>query len=206
MDRTEATAHPGGAASPGRSERQVGERLEEREHQIDEREREADEREREADEREEHLQERAARLRQHAVKLRARGMDIRGQAEQAVERAAAVLRASQDRMRRAEAALGREYARAARQQANVARSVWQGEQRPVPQQRDVTDRIARVSAMRKRTAAAAARLAETEQQAARILDELAARDPGNLQQKRLADEAREAARRARESERKYSSS
>jgi hypothetical protein len=137
------------------------------------------------------------------VELRARGTKARKQAEQAVEQAEAALDANQDRVRRAEAALGRACARAARRRANVARSVRQGEQRPVPQQHDFTGLVGRVSAMRNRTVAAAAQLARTEEQVARTQDELAARDPGNPEHKRRAGEAREAMRRARETERKY---
>jgi hypothetical protein len=84
--------------------------------------------------------------------------------------------------------------------------VTRGGQHPAPRRRDFTDLADRVSALRKRTEAAAARLASAEEQAARIYDELAARDPGNPEHKRLAGEAREAMRRARETQRKYSSS
>jgi hypothetical protein len=174
-----------------------------REQEADAREQEADAREREADEREERLQD-SARLRQHAEELHARGTRLRAQAEQAVEQAEAVLDTSQDRVRRAEAALDRAYAHANRQRANAARSVRQSEQRPVPQQHDFTDLVGRVSAMRKRTAAAAAQLARTEEQVSRIQDDLASRDPGNPEHKRRATEAREAMRRARETEQKYS--
>jgi hypothetical protein len=104
-------------------------------------------------------------------------------------------------VRRAEAALNRAYAHAARQRASEARSVKRGEQ-----QRDFTDLADHVSALRERTAAAAARLAETEELVARIHDSLASHNPGNPEHKRLANEAREAMRRAREIERKYSSS
>jgi chromosome segregation ATPase len=96
--------------------------------------------------------------------------------------------------------------RAARERASAARSAERGEQRPAPLKRDFTDLADRVSALRKRTAAAAARLAETEEQIARVNDELAAREPGKPGYKRRADEAREAMRRARETEQKYSSS
>jgi len=209
MDRVDATAHGGDDASPGRSGRHLGERerrLEERERQADERERQADEREREADKREERLAERGTQLRQHAAELRARGRSVREQASQAVEEANTVLEASLDHMRRTEAALDRAYASAAREQANIARAVMRGQQHPAPQQRDLTDLANRVSALRKRTAAAAARLAETEELVAHVHDELAAREPGNPEYKRRANEAREAMRRARETERKYSGS
>jgi len=214
----EATAPGGDAASPAPSGRQVGDRerrLEEREHRVAEREREADEREheaaereREADEREHEAdeREREAQLRQRAVQLRARAAIVRQETAQAVAEAETILGACRDRVRRAEAALNRAYVGAARERANVARSVKRGEQRPVPQQRDFTDMADRVSALRQRTAAAAAGLAKTEEQAARVLDELAARDPGNPEHKRLANEAREAMRRARETEWKYSNS
>jgi len=140
------------------------------------------------------------------VELRARAASVREEAAQAVAQAEIVLDACRDRVRRAEAALNRAYAGAARERANVARSVKRGEQRPEPQQRDFTDMADRASALRQRTAAAAAGLAKTEEQAARVLDELAARDPGNPEHKRLANEAREAMRRARETEWKYSNS
>ena len=202
MGCTKITAPWGDAASPDRSGRQAGERergLEEREHQ-------ADAREREADQREERLEEQTARLRQRAVEVRSRARSVRGQAAQAVEQAETVLDGSQDRVRRAEAAVRRAYAGAARVRASAARSVKRGEQHPASQQRDFADLVDRLSTLRGRTAAAAARLAETEEQVARINDELAARDPGNPKYKRLASEAREAMRRARKVERKYSSS
>jgi fused signal recognition particle receptor len=187
-DRAEGTAPGRDAASPDRSEHQ------------------ADEREREADEREERLEEHGARLRQHAVEVRAQVESVCERAAQAVEEAQTVLEASEDRVLRAEAALDRAYADAARKRASAARPVKQGEQHPAPQQRDLTDLAGRISALRERTAAAAARLAETEEQVVRVHDELAARDPGNPEYKWLADDARGAARRARETERKYSSS
>jgi len=108
-------------------------------------------------------------------------------------------------VRRAEAALSRAYANATRKRATIARSVKRGDQRPARQQRDFTDLADRVSALRQRTAEAAALLAATEEHAAHIFDELAAREPGNPEHKRLASEAREAVRRAREIEQKYSS-
>jgi chromosome segregation ATPase len=206
MDRAGGTAPGGGAASPDRPGHQIAEReqrLQEREHQADERERQADEREREADEREERLQERAARLRQHSVELRARMISTREQADQAVEQSKAVLDASENRVRRAEAMLKRAYARDARERANLARSIQLCEQHPVHRPVDVTVLAGRVSALRERTAAAAAQLAKSEELVARVHDELAARDPGNPDYKRLARQAREAARWARETERRF---
>ena len=225
MDRAEATAPGGDAASRAPSGRRVGERerrLEEREHRVaereheadereheaDDREREADEREHEADEREHEADEREheAQLRQRAVELRARAASVREEAAQAVAQAEIVLDACRDRVRRAEAALNRAYARAARERASDVRSATRGEQHPPPRQHDFTDLVGRFSALRKRTAAAAAQLAETEEQSARMFDDLSARGPGNPEHQRLANEAREAVRRAREIERKYSSS
>jgi G3E family GTPase len=188
MDRAEGTAPEEHAASPGRSRRQ------------------AREREREADEREERLEERGERVRQRAVEVRAQVASVRERAAQAVEEADTILVTSQDRVRRAEAALNRAVAHAARQRANIARSVMRGGQHPAPWQRDFTDLADHVSALRERTAAAAARLAETEELVARIHDSLASQNPRNPEHKRLANEAREAMRRAREIERKYSSS
>jgi len=216
MDGAEGTAPGRDAASPGRSGRQADERerradererrADEREREADERERQADEREREADEREREADEREERLEEQTTRLRQRAAELRARAAQAVDQAETVLDASRDRVRRAEAALNRAHAGAARKRATAARSVKRGERHPAPPRRDFTDLAVRVSALRDRTAAAAARLAETEEQVARINDELASRDPGNPQYKRLASEARDAMRRAREIERKYSSS
>jgi HEPN domain-containing protein len=102
--------------------------------------------------------------------------------------------------------LDRAYARDARQWESVARAVQRGDQRPGPRQHNLTELTDRVTAVRNRTAAAAAQLVNEEEQIARINDELASHDPGNPEYKRLADEAREAARRAREIARRYVSS
>lgn len=176
MDRAEAAAPREGAASPGRSGRQAGKR------------------------------EREAQLRQHAAEVRAQAMSARERAAQAVAAAETALDVNQGLVRRAGAALNRACASTAREQASVARSVNRGEQRPAIRQPDFADLANRVSALRKRTAAAAAQLARTEEQVVRIHAELAAREPGNPHHQRLANEAREAIRRAREIERKYGGS
>jgi len=181
-------------------------RLEQRKQRLQEREREADEREREANEREQRLRERAVRLRQRAVELRARGDDARERAEQAVDQANAVLDVTRNCGRRAEATINRASARAARERANVARSARRGARHPVYRQQDSAELADRFSALRKRTAAAAAQLAENEEEIARVHDKLASHQPANPEYMRLANEAREAARRAREIERKYGSS
>ena len=178
MDRAEGTAPEGDAASPGRGRREVGVR----ERRLEEGEGQVAKRERAADQRE-------------------RAADQRERAAQAVEEADKILETSQARVRRTEASLNRAYAHAARQQASIARSVKRNEQ-----QRDFTDLAHHVAALRERTAAAAARLAETEELVARVHDSLAANNPENPGHKRLANEAREAMRQAREIERKYSSS
>ena len=231
MDRPRGTAsRTGGAGSLDRPGREGGERekgLEEWEHQVAEREREADERERVAnarerladererdadarervaDEGELRLGERSARLRQRSAELLVRVRSAREQAEQAVEQAMAVLDSSRERVGRAEAALDRAYARAARERANVARAAQPGDRYPAARPLDFTGLADRVSALRERTAAAAAQLAKSEDTVARVHDELAAREPANPEYKRLARQAREAARWARETEQKYSSS
>ena len=191
-----------------RREREADERereADEREREADERDREADERDREADQREQRLQERAARLRQRAEELRARGDDVRERAEQAIEQANAVLDATRDRARRAGGTINRGYARAARERANVARSARRCARHPVYRQQDFAELADRFSALRKRTAAAAALLAHNEEKIARFHDELASHEPANPVYMRLANDAREAARRAREYERKYGS-
>jgi hypothetical protein len=171
----------------------------ERERAADEREHEADERERAADGRD-----RVAQLRDRGVELRTRATGVRERAEQAIEEAKIVLEANRDGMRRAEAALNRAHANDAREQASAARAVTRGEQHPAPRPADHTSLCDRISELRKSTAAAAGRLARTEERVARIHDELAAREPENPQHKRLVGEAREAARQAREAEQKYS--
>ena len=191
-----------------RRERAADERdreADERDREADERDREADQRDREADQREQRLQERAARLRRRAEELRARGDDVRERAEQAIEQANAVLDATRDRARRAGGTINRGYARAARERANVARSARRCARHPVYRQQDFAELADRFSALRKRTAAAAALLAHNEEKIARFHDELASHEPANPVYMRLANDAREAARRAREYERKYGS-
>jgi len=173
---------------------------------LEQRKQRLQEREREADEREQRLRERAVRLRQRAVELRARGDEVRERAEQAVEQANAVLDVTRDRGRRAEAMINRASARATRERANVARSARRGARHPVYRQQDSAELADRFSALRKRTAAAAAQLAENEEEIARVHDKLASHQPANPEYVRLANEAREAAHRAREIERKYGSS
>lgn len=109
-------------------------------------------------------------------------------------------------MVRAEAALNRAYAHVARARARDSRAIWLGEQRPTGSHVEFGELIARVAALRERTAAAAAQLADSEEVVARVHDGLAAREPGNPEYKRLAREAREAARSAREAEQRYSNS
>lgn len=129
---------------------------------------------------------------------------VRERAAQAVEHAEAVLDANGDRVRRAQARLDRALVTANRRRAAAARSRSEGT--PLgTRETDFPGLADRVSVLRRRTAEAAARLAETEERAARIFDEMAARDPGNRQLDRLANEARSAMRRAREIERRYSS-
>jgi len=137
------------------------------------------------------------------VELRARGTSVRERAAEAGEQAKAALDANQHRIRRAEAALKRAYAGADRDQASAARLVNPAELNPPLQQRNFANLADRVSALRHQTAAAAAHLAETEEQAARIYDGLAASKPGHPEYKRMAEEAREAMRRARDAEQKY---
>ena len=201
---TSAKAVPHLPVAADTSEREQG--PEQREQRLQEREREADEREREADERERRLRERAVRLRQRAVELRAQGNEVRERAEQAVDQANTVLDASRNRARRAEATIHRASARAGRERANVARSAGRGAGRPVYRQQDLAELVSRFSALRARTAAAAAKLADNEEEVARFHDELASHEPANPEYMRLANEARGAARRAREYERKYGSS
>ena len=189
-------------------EREADERereADERDRDADERDRDADQRDRDADQREQRLQERAARLRRRAEELRARGDDVRERAEQAIEQANAVLDATRDRARRAGGTINRGYARAARERANVARSARRCARHPVYRQQDFAELADRFSALRKRTAAAAALLAHNEEKIARFHDELASHEPANPVYMRLANDAREAARRAREYERKYGS-
>ena len=164
MDRADAAAPGEGAVSPGRSGCQAGRR----ERRQEERKTQAGQREREA------------QLRQHAAEVRAQAMSARERAAQAVEAAETALDANQGLVRRAEAAVNRACASTAREQASAARSVNRGEQRPAIRQPDFADLANRVSALRKRTAAAAAQLARTEEQVVRIHDELAACEPGNL--------------------------
>ncbi len=197
MDRADRAAAGGGAEPAGHGAEQGGER----ERRLADRGDRAAGREREADERETYERQ----LRKHAAELRASGASLREQAEQAVEQAKAVLEASQDRVRRAGAGLRQAHVSAAPEQASVAGRAEPGNRHPFPRQREFAGLADRVSALRRRTAVAAARLASAEEEAARIFDEPAAREPGHPEHKRLASEARETMRRAREAERKYGS-
>jgi hypothetical protein len=175
-----------------------------RDRDADERERVADERELMADQREQRLGERAMWLRQRSRELRQRTTDARERAAQAVEAATAALKSNSERTSRAEAALDRAHARASRERASADRARKVGELHPDRPRYDFSELADRVSELRHKTAAAAVHLAESEEAVARVHEELAAREPGNAEHQRVARDAGEAARRAREIERRFS--
>lgn len=124
-------------------------------------------------------------------------------AHESIERARAVLAASGDRLDRSEAALKRLAARVAREQADVDKSVAHSERDLQRQPPDPGDLIERAATLRNQIAAAIADLASTEEAIARMHDELAARYPRQSgEHLRAADEARTAARLARETGRR----
>ncbi len=88
--------------------------------------------------------------------------------------------------------------------ADAERSMAQGERDPARQPPDPSDLSQRAAALRKRIAALAGDLARTEEQVAMVHDQIAASRSGDSDQYWLAAaEARKAALRAREIERRY---
>jgi hypothetical protein len=188
-------------------EREADERerlADEREHLADEREREAGrretaliERQREADERKRELDERGRVLSSVAETLEKRTLET-------IERSRALLALSEQRLNRQEAAVRREQARRERQQREIDRASAESERGLAARLPDPGKPIEQAEALRKRTRAAIEAFAATEDEIARIHEELAASCPDRRSEyRRTAEQARKAARHARETLRTF---
>jgi hypothetical protein len=186
MDGKRPSAEPGNGASR-QGHAQAG-----RERKADERERRADERERAADERERELDERARALGYAAGTLAQR-------TREAIERSRALLAASAHRLDRQEAAVNRSEARRDREQAEIDRAAAETERGLAAQPPNPGRPVKRSWALREQALAAMTVFATTEEEVARVHDKLAASHPGRRDEyQRIAEEARNTARKAHE--------
>ena len=176
-------------------ERKANERealADERERKADRREAEADRRQREADEREQDLDDRGQALDLAVDTLQQRTLET-------IERSRALLTVSADRLNRQEAAVGRAQARRGRHQAEAERASAESERDLAAWQPDPSKQPERAEALRKQAVAAIEAFAMTEEEIARIHEELAASRPSRRGEfQRTAEQARVTARRARE--------
>ncbi len=180
MDGEEAASKAGQGASVQRA--------------ADERERAADERERKADERE-------------RARDRTRGVDAEAEEQhtlESIDRARDLLALSAERLRRQEARVQRARAGRAREQDEINRESAEGARGLAALQRDPTAAIQRSEALRRQARKAIENFAASEDRIARIHEELAASNPDRREEyQRIAQKAREGARRARETLRKF---
>ena len=221
MDASRAAEDPGTAQAAEREtlaaqeraadERQL--RAEEREHlaeereraadqreaRADERERLADQRERAADQREAELDERERELVERSQHLSTAIDDLETRALEAIERSRALLARSGKRLDRREETMRRQQARRERQQAEIERASAETERDLATWLPDPAPAIERSKKLRQQTLTAIEAFAANEEQIARLHDELAASQPNHRDEyRRVAEQARGTARRARE--------
>ena len=197
MDSEKAASQAGNMASDQRAADEPEYTAGEREHMADQREHTADERERQADERERKLGERereagldAETLDQHTL--------------EAIDRARYLLALSAERLNRQEARVERGQAGRPREQAEIDRASAEGARGLAAMERDPAVAIRRSVALRRQAQAAIENFAVNEDHIARIHEELAASDTDRREEyQRIAERAREGARRAREALRKF---
>ncbi len=194
MDGEKAAAKAGQRAPVQRA-------ADEREQKANERERAADEREQKADERKQKADERK-RARELTL-----GLDAEAEEQhtlESIDRARDLLALSAERINRQEARMQRARARRAREQEEINRESAEGARGLAALQRDPTAAIQRSEALRRQARKAIENFAASEDRIARIHDELAASDPDRREEyQRIAEKAREGARRARETLRKF---
>ena len=124
---------------------------------------------------------------------------LRQRTLETIERSRALLAVSAERLNRQEAAVERDQARRGRQQADVERASAESERDLAGWLPDPAKPIERAEALRKQAAAAIEAFAGTEEEIARIHEELAASRPSRRDEyQRTAEQARATARRARE--------
>jgi hypothetical protein len=185
-------------------------RANEREALADQRERNADEREREADRREAALNERQQEMDEREQELdehrRALGEAVKTWEQRAletVERSRALLALSGQRVDRHEAAVKRAQGYRERRQAQLGRAVAEMKREHAAVLPDPREAIARAKVLGEQATAALEALAVNEDEIARIHEKLAASRPERRDEyRRTAEQARTAARRAREVVRK----
>lgn len=174
-----------------------------RERQADQREREADERERQADQREAVADRREREADEREEQMRALIGELRGlvtgahrDALEAIESSLGLLSASADSIQRGDEAVRRAAGRRSREEAASARA-------QVGRQRAYSPPAGPAREIRARLSATIAAFAVAEDNTARIFDQLAAGHPDDPSAyQRMAQQAREAADRARELSRK----
>jgi hypothetical protein len=155
--------------------------------------------------------ERAAGERERAAGERERklGLDAEAEAEEqqtleAIRRARDLLALSAERLSRQEARVQRARAGRARDQAEINRESAEGARGLAALQRDPTAAIQRSVALGRQARAAIESFAASEDRIARIHEELAASNPDRREEyQRIAEKAREGARRAREALRTF---
>ena len=163
-----------------------------REREADQREGLADRREREADEREEQMQALIGELRGLVT-------GAHRDALEAIERSLALLSASADRFQRSEEAMQRAAAHHRREEEAAARAAAQGERQQAYSSFAGQGLAWQTSEIRNRLSATVATFAVTEDNTARVFDQLAISHPERASEyQRRAQQARGAADRARE--------
>ena len=168
----------------------------ERETQADEREREADQRERKADQRESRADNREKEIDRLAGEFGFHLPSATRRAFEVLDRIRARLGSAGDQVDRSEAALRRAVASAERGQTEINREVAQSERNLAREAPAAGDSVEYAKVLRKSLTALAADLAETEEEAARMYDEQAARQPEDSGE--LGRAAAEARRRAQQ--------
>jgi hypothetical protein len=166
-----------------------------RDGRAGEREREADRRE--ADERERELDERGRALGWAVETLEQRTLET-------IERSRALLGYDVERLNREETAARRATERRARQQAQINRASAESERGLAAWQPDPGVQVKRAQELRRQARTAIEAFSATEEQIARLHDELAASRPERRDEfRRTAEQARQVARQAREAPRAF---
>jgi hypothetical protein len=172
----------------------------ERETRADDRERAADERERAADLREAEMDERERELIERSQQLSTAVEDLEMRTMATIERSRALLARSDRRLNREEATVRRQQARRERQQAEIDRAAAETERGLAAWLPNPGPAIERSRRLRQRAIAAIEVYAANEEQIAGLHEDLAASQPGRREEyRRVAEQARNTARKARES-------
>lgn len=179
-------------------------KADERETLADGREQQADRREAAATEREQQVDKREQELQKHGRVLGAAVEGLEQRLLDTIERSRALLALSEQRLNRQEAGVRRAQAHREREEAEITRATAETEQRLsdwLPDPRSLTERG---QSLRKQARLALQAFASSEEQAARLHQDLAARNPGRRQEYlNAAEQARTSARSTRETLKKF---